>query len=169
MRRLIVVFTALLVIAIAGTTMLAQRPAATFPVIVVFNDDVPFASYRGMFRADERAQADPDAWDYLDRGVAGLTQALEARGGFKADHVFSSAIRGFSASLTSRQIAALEQDPLVAYVWFDLSVSRGVQAAAGSRKTIARQLSPHQVEQAQKAADAWRKARREGGAQPAAS
>ena len=71
MRRLIVVFTALLVIAIAGTTMLAQRPAATFPVIVVFNDDVPFASYRGMFRADERAQADPDAWsEYMAESEA---------------------------------------------------------------------------------------------------
>ena len=116
MRRVSLVVTLLLVIAIAGSTMLAQRPAATFPVIVVFNDDVPFASYRGMFRADERAAADPDAWGYLDRGVAGLTQALEARRGFRADHVFSSAIRGFSANLTSGQIAALEQDPLVAYV-----------------------------------------------------
>jgi TPR repeat protein len=59
------------------------------------------------------------------------------------------------------------RDPLAAYVWFDISVSRGIEAAASSRKTIARQLSPHQVEQAQKLAETWRKSRQGGAAQPA--
>jgi uncharacterized protein len=52
----------------------------------------------------------------------------------------------------------VEQDLIAAYMWFDLSVARGTQAAAGSCKTIARQLSPHQVEQAQKLASQWKAA-----------
>ena len=53
----------------------------------------------------------------------------------------------------------VEQDLIAAYMWFDLSVARGTQAAAGSRQTIARQLSPHQVEQAQRLAGEWKPSR----------
>src|SRR3990170_15152 len=84
-----------------GATGTAQQRAATFPVIVVFNNNAPFESFRANFRADERAAANPAAWDYVDRGVAGLVQALEARQGFRAEHVYSHAIRGFSARLTA--------------------------------------------------------------------
>ena len=94
----------------------AQQRAAAFPVIVVFGANAPVDSYRNNYRADDRAAANPQAWDYLDRGVAGLVQALEARQGFRADHVFSHAIRGFSARLTSRQIQDLESDPSVALI-----------------------------------------------------
>jgi TPR repeat protein len=52
------------------------------------------------------------------------------------------------------------KDLIVAYMWFELSALRGTEAAAGSRKTIARQLSPHQVEQAQRLASAWKPAGR---------
>ena len=57
------------------------------------------------------------------------------------------------------------KDLIIAYMWFDLSVARGTQAAAGSRKTIARQISPHQIEQAQQLAVEWKAARapRQGG------
>jgi uncharacterized protein len=51
------------------------------------------------------------------------------------------------------------KDLIAACMWFDLSVARGTQAAAGSRKTIARQLSPHQIEQAQQLAVEWKAAR----------
>ena len=51
------------------------------------------------------------------------------------------------------------KDLITAYMWFDLSVARGTQAAAGSRKTIARQLSPHQIEQARQLAVEWKAAR----------
>jgi TPR repeat protein len=62
------------------------------------------------------------------------------------------------------------RDALTAYMWFELAVSRGIEAAAGSRRTVARQLSPHQVEQAQLLAEDWRQSRQENGAaQPAAS
>ena len=94
----------------------AQQREAGFPVVVVFNPNVSFESFRPNYRADDRAAANPDAWDYLDRGVAGLVQALEAREGFRAEHVYSHALRGFSARLTARQIQDLENDPRVALV-----------------------------------------------------
>lgn len=94
----------------------AQRPEATFPVIVVFDDLAPFQNFRDQYRPDDRAAANPPAWDYLDRGVAGLVQAMERGRGFRADHVYSAAIRGFAARLTARQIADLENDPAVAYI-----------------------------------------------------
>ncbi len=114
-------FSIALVTLVAGSTalVLAQRPAATFPVIVVFNDDVSFDSFAPMFRADARAAANPAAWNYVNRGVAGRIQALEAREGFQAEHVYSAALRGFSARLTARQIAMLEDDPDVASIESD--------------------------------------------------
>ncbi|HEX6323293.1 MAG TPA: S8 family peptidase [Vicinamibacterales bacterium] len=99
-----------------GATGTAQQRSGTFPVIVVFNSTAPFESFRANFRADDRAAANPDAWNYLDRGVAGLVQALEARQGFRADHVYSHAIRGFAARLSARQIQDLENDPSVVLV-----------------------------------------------------
>jgi len=114
---------AVLSVALLGFTLVgggvAQRPAATFPVVVVFDDNVPLDRFGGAFQADERAAANPDAWDYLDHGVAGAVQQLERGHGFRADHVFGSAIRGFSARLNSRQIQALENNPLVAYLESD--------------------------------------------------
>ncbi len=89
---------------------------ARFRAIVVFEDAAPLPSFADGYRADSRAEADPDAWDYLDRGVAGAVQALERAHGFRADHVYSAALRGFAARLTAQQIDALERSPLVAYV-----------------------------------------------------
>jgi len=94
----------------------AQQQTAAFPVIVVFANNAPFEASRANFRADERAAANPAAWDYVDRGVAGLVQAYEARQGFRAEHVYSHAIRGFSARLTARQIQALENDSNIAFI-----------------------------------------------------
>ena len=90
-----------------------QRP--TLPVIVVFHDDAPFRTFPAA-RVDARERANPTAWAYLDRGVLGTVHALEAQHGFRAEHVFSVAVRGFAARLTPAQIAALERDPLVAYI-----------------------------------------------------
>ena len=104
-----------------------QRPAASFPVIVVFNDNAPLDQFRGQYRADERAAANPHAWDYLDRGVAGAVQNLERGLGFRAEHVYSAALRGFSANLNTRQIAALENNPWVAYVEADGTMTTTAQ------------------------------------------
>lgn len=121
MRLAFRLMLAVAVAAVAGNLLpesrsAAQQRAGAFPVIVVFNNNAPFESFRPNYRADDRAAANPEAWDYLDRGVAGLVQAVEARDGFRADHVFSHAIRGFSARLTARQIADLENDPNVVLV-----------------------------------------------------
>ncbi len=94
----------------------AQRAPTSLPVIVVFDDLAPFQGFRDRYRPDERAAANPPAWDYIDRGVGGAVQALERAHAFRADHVYSAALRGFAARLTARQIADLENDPMVAYV-----------------------------------------------------
>jgi|RhiMethySRZTD1v2_1073278.scaffolds.fasta_scaffold41901_4 subtilisin family serine protease len=119
MRRAAFIITFLSVLAAASTLGEAQRPAASFPVIVVFRGDASLAAHRGDYRSDERAAADPDAWGYLDHDVVGSVMALERRHGFRADQVFSAAVRGFSARLNGRQIDALEHDPDVDYVEVD--------------------------------------------------
>lgn len=94
----------------------AQKPVEQLPVIVVFHDKADLGEFSGRFRIDERAMADPDGWSYLDYGVAGAVQAFEGLHGFRAEQVYSTALRGFAASLTAEQIKELENDPLVAYV-----------------------------------------------------
>ena len=104
MRPAVFVVVLSSVMAISSTTGVAQRPAASFPVIVVFRNGVDLSSHRADFRVDERAAADPDAWGYLNRDVVGSVMALERRHGFRADHVYSAAVRGFAARLSARQI-----------------------------------------------------------------
>jgi subtilisin family serine protease len=111
-----VCFTTVLLVGVHTIAVMAQRPAATYPVIVVFHEDAPFDSFAPGYRADARAAANPEAWGYVNRGVAGAVQDLEARQGFQAEHVYSAALRGFSARLSARQIADLEDDPNVAYI-----------------------------------------------------
>jgi aqualysin 1 len=118
-RLLLACCAALSVVALSTAAVVAQRPAMTFPVIVVFHPDAPLDSFAPGYQADERAAANPDAWGYLNRGVAGAVQALERRDGFRAEHVFSAALRGFSARLTARQIAVLQDDSNVAYIEAD--------------------------------------------------
>ena len=102
--------------------VLAQTPAQ-FSVIVVFQDNVRFQDFSPLYRADQRAGANPPAWGYVDRGVAGAVQYLERRGGFQAEHVFSHSLRGFSARLTARQVQELEADSMVRYIEPDGTMS----------------------------------------------
>jgi subtilisin family serine protease len=92
---------------------------STFAVIVVFDPAAALAPGRGFFHRDDRATAEPDAWDYVDRGVAGTVQSLEVAHGFRSRHVFTHALRGFAAQLTAQQIQALQRDPRVARVELD--------------------------------------------------
>lgn len=117
--RPVTFFAAALLVVTAVMSGQAQRPGSSFPVIVVFKSEASLDQFQGLARADERAAADPDAWHYLDRGVLGATQSLEARNRFRADHVYSAAIRGFAARLSISQLAALEQNPLVDYIELD--------------------------------------------------
>ncbi|MFP5262200.1 MAG: S8 family peptidase [Blastocatellia bacterium] len=100
----------------------AQKTTARFPVIVVFNDKVSLDGYSRRYQADDRAFDNPDAWEYLDRSVAGAVQAFEGAHGFRAEQVYSAAVRGFSARLTAEQIKELENNPLVAYVEPDVTM-----------------------------------------------
>jgi subtilisin family serine protease len=109
------------------TASVAQQPPATFPVIVVFHEHAPFQNYRANYRADARAAANPAAWQYLNRDVVGTVMAMEARQGFRADHIYSTAIRGFAARLTARQIDDLESDPMVEYVEADGTMTTSAQ------------------------------------------
>lgn len=97
----------------------AQQRGLSVPVIVVFEDATDFSGFAASYRDDDRAQANPGAWNYLNRGVAGFVQALERGRGFRADHVYSRALKGFAARLSAQQIADLENDPRVAYVEVD--------------------------------------------------
>ncbi len=108
----------LLVITLARPAGTA-RTGATFPVIVVFSDSAPLDQFPGQYRPDERAAANPDAWNYLDPRVAGAVQALERQLGFRAENVYSAALQGFSARLTAAQIQALERIPWVSSVEAD--------------------------------------------------
>ena len=99
-----------------------DRPSSagvSIPVIVVFEDATDFGGFAASYRADDRAQGNPAAWNYVNRGVAGFVQSLERGRGFRADHVYSRALRGFAARLSAQQIAELESDARVAYVEVD--------------------------------------------------
>jgi subtilisin family serine protease len=104
---------------LAQTTSGPAQQGPTLAVIVVFHDYARFDQYRNSYHPDERAQANPAAWTGLDPGVAGAVQNLEANHGFRAHHIYSAAIRGFSARLTADQIAALKMDSMVAYIEAD--------------------------------------------------
>ena len=100
----------------------AASERASFPVIVVFKEDASLESFRGLYQPDARAAANRAAWDYIDASVGGAVQALERVHGFKSDHVYSSALRGFAARLPAAVIDRLERDPRVAYVEQDGAV-----------------------------------------------
>ena len=110
------VVLAAVVAASFGSPVAGQR--AGQPMIVVFHDDAPFTAFRPG-QADERASANPAAWNYLHRGVLGAVQTLEQQHGFRVDHVYSAAVRGFAARLNAAQIQALRRDPLVDYIEAD--------------------------------------------------
>lgn len=115
-RRLQAALLALAFVALTNLVATAQQPAATSPVIVVFRDDAPFASYRGTYHTDQRVLANPRAWSYQRHDVIGAIEALEAAHHFLARRAFSAAIRGFAADLTAQQIADLGRNPMVSFI-----------------------------------------------------
>jgi hypothetical protein len=67
-------------IALASPEGMAQRGPSTFPVIVVLRADAQLSGAAGEYVADERARANPAAWGYVDRRVAGAVQASKRAG-----------------------------------------------------------------------------------------
>lgn len=98
----------------------AQRRAARFPVLVVFKEEAPLYLFRDRAQPEEYLRFDSPALNYLDPDVVGAVRALESAHGFRADQLYSAALRGFSARLTADQIRELEDNPDVAYVEPDL-------------------------------------------------
>jgi len=77
--------------------------------IVVFNEGTDL-------RAFSAQGALPPGLERQDRAVVGAVQYLQNRHGFTAEHVYSHAIRGFSARLTDMQAGDLRNSALVALV-----------------------------------------------------
>lgn len=123
MKRSFAGFVALFLLSASSIGLAQQGRGLNIPVIVVFENATDFSGFVASYRADDRAQANPAAWNYQDRGVAGFVQELERGRGFRADHVYSRAVRGFAARLTAQQVADLENDPRVAYVELDGTMS----------------------------------------------
>jgi aqualysin 1 len=142
MKRLVFAAALGFLLAAQGPIASAQRNAAGFDVIVVFDDDADLNAFAQQYRADEREQGNPDAWGYLRRDVKGATQHLERQHGFKADQVFSQALRGFSARLTARQVAELEDDALVGYVEADGVMTAVAQVLPWGINTVNADVSP---------------------------
>jgi aqualysin 1 len=128
-------------VAVSSLVVSAQRPQPAFSVIVVLDDNAPLQNFAGQYRPDDRAQANPEAWGYLDRRVAGAVQNLERRHGFRSEHVYSAAVRGFSARLTARQIADLENDPIVSSVELDGTMAIVAQTLPGGIDRIDADIS----------------------------
>ena len=137
MKRSFAGSLAILLLALSSVGLAQQGRGLNVPVIVVFENATDFSGFAASYRADERAQANPAAWNYQDRGVAGFVQELERGRGFRADFVYSRALRGFAARLTAQQIADLENDPRVAYVELDGTMSivqRGGGGGGGGQR-----------------------------------
>jgi subtilisin family serine protease len=132
--RAVLLAFACVCVALNSQTGSAQQRGVSVPVIVVFDEGTSFSGFAASYRADDRARANPAAWNYLDRGVAGFVQDLERGRGFRADHVYSRALKGFAARLTAQQIAELENDPRVAYVEIDgeMAITQGRKGGGGN-------------------------------------
>jgi aqualysin 1 len=99
-----------------GYTDVVWAKESGVSMIVVFRTQATFDNFRDEYQADEREGRHPEAWSYLNRDILAAVQALERALGFRADHVYSAALRGFAARLTDQQIDLLKRHPWVAYI-----------------------------------------------------
>jgi subtilisin family serine protease len=103
----------------------AQQPRR---YIVQFKADVAFEDFAAEYTDDVRFNVARHR--YHTRGVLGAMMALERRHGFRADAVFSAALKGFAGPLTPGQVRRLRADPLVVSIEPDDPVSLAPVAAA---------------------------------------
>jgi aqualysin 1 len=112
-------------IAVSASSIEAQQPRR---YIVQFKADVAFDDHLADYADDARFNSARHR--YHSRGVLGTMMALERRHGFRADAVFSVALKGFAGPLTPGQLRRLNADPLVASIEPDEPVSLGPVPAA---------------------------------------
>jgi aqualysin 1 len=104
---------------LAGPIDMVRAEEGSVAMIVVFQPQATFDDFRGRYQTDERERQHPQIWGYLDLDVFAAVQDLETTLGFRADHIYSAALRGFAARLTAQQISVLENNRLVAYTEAD--------------------------------------------------
>lgn len=112
-------------VAVSAATVDAQQPRR---YIVQFRADVAFGDHIVDYADDARFNSARHR--YHARGVLGAMMALERRHGFRADSVFSVALKGFAGPLTPGQVRRLRADPLVLSIEPDDPVSLAPVAAA---------------------------------------
>lgn len=105
-------------IAAAATITSAQQVRR---YVVQFGSDVAFDDFTADYTDDERFSVSHHR--HHPRAVLGAVMALERRHGFRADAVFSRALRGFAGVLTPGQLRRLRADPLVGTIEPDDPVS----------------------------------------------
>ena len=117
---------------------LPVKQEATSPMIVQFIGTLPSVSLDlGDARIGEKG-----GFGNLRPEVLGHIQRVERAGGFKAKHGFSHAVRGFSADLTSTQVAQLKANPLVKLVEPDVKIRAVAQTLPYGINTSGATTSP---------------------------
>jgi len=116
--RRVGLLTVATLVAVSATSISAQ-PSRRY--IVQFKADVAFDDHLAEYTDDGRFSSDRHR--YHARGVVAALLELERRHGFRADAVFSRALKGFAGPLTPGQLRRLRADSLVATIEPDDPVS----------------------------------------------
>jgi subtilisin family serine protease len=119
MRRLVFLTLVLAATIAAPATLTNAQQVRRY--IVQFKAEVVFDDFTAEYSDDARFRSSRHR--HHSRGVLGALMSLERRHGFRADAVFSRALRGFAGPLTAGQLRRLSADPLVASIEPDDPVS----------------------------------------------
>jgi subtilisin family serine protease len=117
-NRMLPYLLAIMALPLGYTAIVWAQPSAR-SMIVVFRAQATFDKFLEQYQSDELEGRRPEEWSYLKRDVLAAVQALEKVLRFRADHVYSAALRGFAAHLTDQQIDLLKSNPWVDYVESD--------------------------------------------------
>lgn len=148
-RRGRYVFLTLLLLALAAPAGMVVARESGARYVVLFDDDAVRTAEAGqasvgglLANPPERQTAMTERGEVNAERVANQVRQIGARTGLRTvDQVYTSAVGGFAAELTSRQVRAIEMDPAVSVVLPDVPVSLDPTLAnetAGSVRTTAR-------------------------------
>ena len=122
------VIGALILAALVAAPATVTNAQQTRRYIVQFKSDAALDRFAAEYNDDGRFAASRHR--YHSRSVLGAVMTLERRHGFRADAVFSRALRGFAGPLTPGQLRRVSADPLVASIEPDEQISLSPIAAA---------------------------------------